>query len=142
MSLYKCEYCSRVDMTLEEKEEHYKLHIKNGVLDLKSVIVPNEPDPMFVVNSCRINAIEFGQTLMNDFINENIAMGITSTGKTRAVGLKLKDISFWLQMGSLYEALEDIDEMIANKIDPELAPFITDERMEKFENKIKEYLSL
>jgi len=97
---------------------------------------------MDIVDATREGAISFGAHLMNEFINENISMGITQAGKTRTVGLALKDVDFWLRTGALYEALAEVVTLRAAGFDPEDAPFLTDDRVKTFENKIREYLGL
>lgn len=142
--MYNCEHCHGIFNSEIERAEHYAyLHYDEvGELSQGSVVVPAEVDPMAFISDIRKGAVAFGAELMDEFIDENIAMSITQLGMTRTVGLELKDLSFWLEKGSLYEALADVVAMRAAGFDPAHAPFLTDERMGAFEGRLREYLGI
>jgi len=75
--------------------------------------------------------------LLDDFLSENIAMGVTQAGKTALVGIALKDVSYWVSVKSLYEVMS-----AANAVNctPDLAPFVTRARMNAFNARIINYL--
>lgn len=84
---------------------------------------------------------KFSSNVMDEFIVENIVLGITQQGKTRLVGETMKDLTYWLERCSMNEALAEI-ENIKSRITPEMAPFITEARMNVFRDKILVFLGL
>jgi len=87
------------------------------------------------------DAKTFGNALIVQFAAENIAMGITNVGKTRAVADYCHKLQYYLSNGSLYAAKEEIEDMI-DEPPSELAPFITAQRLTIYLNKIKTYLKI
>lgn len=83
----------------------------------------------------------FGDATIAQFALENVAMGITQAGKTRAVADYCQKLQYYMSTGSLYAALEEIQD-IADNTPPELAPFVTPERLAVYTNKIKAYLGI
>lgn len=89
----------------------------------------------------RINdASVFGRSLILDVAVENVEMGITQSGKTRAVADYVADVQRYLESGSLYAALSSIDEKINAGPPAELTPFITIERLTATRAKIQDWL--
>lgn len=86
-------------------------------------------------------AMDFGKQLMVEFSAQNVLMGITQAGKTKEVLTFLADIKNAMDTGSLYTAIDEIDELISNGLPVELQPFITEQRLLDFKNKILSYLS-
>jgi len=84
---------------------------------------------------------KFVKEMIYEFAAENIAMGITQAGKTKAVADELRDLNYYMRSYSLYEVMAEIDRLIAAGIDPTLAPFMTDARMTDFKNKIAGFLA-
>lgn len=87
------------------------------------------------------NAVQFGNTLMIKFASENVLMGITQAGKTRAVADYLADATRYTQTGSLYEVVHEIDRLLGEGLPQELEPFITASRMNQIKQDILDYLS-
>lgn len=83
----------------------------------------------------------FVKKMIFEFAAENIALGITQAGKTKAVADELRDLNYYMRAYSLYEVVVEIDRLIAAGIDPTLSPFMTDARMTEFQNKILEFLA-
>lgn len=83
----------------------------------------------------------FANKIENVFIAENIMMGITQAGKTREVSEYLIDVLGYLRTGSLYEVKNEVDALLLAGIPEELAPFVTEERLEEFKAKIVDYLA-
>lgn len=86
-------------------------------------------------------AMKFGHDLVIEFAAENILLGITQAGKTKAVADYLEDILRYVQSGSLYEVLHEIDRLMHEGLPAELAPFVTEARLLAFKNKILAYLA-
>lgn len=88
------------------------------------------------------NAMTFGHDMMVEFATENVMMGITQAGKTRDVSTLLADVAVYLNTGSLYEVVAEIERIKANGISGDLAPFVTVARLDAFKLKITNYLGL
>lgn len=86
-------------------------------------------------------AIEFGNNMILEFAAENIMMGITQLGKTKDVADYLATVMRYTQSGSLYEVVGEIERLKANGLPPDLAPFVTEARLNVFKNKILAYLA-
>jgi hypothetical protein len=86
-------------------------------------------------------AINFANGLIIEFAGENVAMGITQAGKTKAVADYLADLMRYAQSGSLYEVVNEIDRLILAGLPVDLEPFITETRMLAFKQRILDYLT-
>jgi len=84
----------------------------------------------------------FGDTLIQQFAVENVLLGITQAGKTRAVSDYLVKLLTYLETGSLYAAIEQIDALINDGLDSNLSPFVTADRMTSYKNQIQDYLGI
>jgi hypothetical protein len=87
------------------------------------------------------DAKNFGTALIVQFAMENVAMGITQAGKTRAVADYCYKLQYYLSTGSLYAAKEEIEDKL-DELPEELAPFLTAQRLTIYLNKIKTYLNI
>jgi hypothetical protein len=111
-------------------------------LKLLELIVKNhniKKDKKFynaVINS----AINFGHKIMVEFASENVMMGITQAGKTKEVANYLTDVARHIQTGSLYEVINEIDRLKIEGLPQDLSPFITETRLDRFKQKILDYL--
>lgn len=93
--------------------------------------------------SGKINdAVIFGQAVILDAAVENVQMGVTQAGKTKAVADYCGNIQRYLQTGSLYAVLTEIDALIAAGVPPELSPFITSDRLLSYKTKVMVFLGL
>lgn len=86
------------------------------------------------------NAIERGKELLIEFASENVLMGITAAGKTKAVADYLQNIDRYARTGSLYECVNEIDTLIAGEIPVDLSPFVTETRLLNFKQLVLDYL--
>lgn len=91
------------------------------------------------VNSIVKSAIEFGNSLIVSFATENVLLGITADGMTKAVRQKMAEIISALSTGSLYDAIDEIDNFPAENKD---AKYITDARLQEYRDKITNYLGI
>lgn len=85
------------------------------------------------------NAMAFGSKLMEDFIVENVQMGITQDGKSEAVLDAMAPVEAALRTGTLYVALERLKTIPQELKDDK---YITNERLLVFVNRLEEYLGL
>jgi 6-pyruvoyl-tetrahydropterin synthase len=103
---------------------------------------PNAEEQLEYVKTIIKNAVQFGQDLIITFAAENVSQGITQAGKTRAVATYLANIQVLLNGGSLYGALDEIDDLVTAGIPSDLSPFITEQRLLNYKEIIEEYLGL
>lgn len=76
--------------------------------------------------------------LVAQFAGANVVQQITAQGKTELIGDAVRDIMYWGQTGSLWEAYKAVEKI---KITPEMAPFLTEEKKQEFKNKLIQILS-
>lgn len=88
------------------------------------------------------SAIIFGEKIMLQFVAENISFGITQAGKTKDVSDYLSNIQRYIQTGSLYEVISEIEFLIDEGLPSDLSPFITESRLNSFKGKITSYLGI
>jgi len=79
---------------------------------------------------------EFGEDLINEFIKENILMGITASGQTNAVRKALQETWQAIQTGSLHDAIYEAEQVTRT------SPFLTEARLRAFINQIEAYLDM
>ena len=97
------------------------------------------PTPEYITKTILEPVDVFFNELKNTFTAENILMGITQLGKTKLIADALKDIDYYGKGRSLYEVLNAINAVV---ITPEMAPFITTDRMRLLANKVRKYLGI
>lgn len=126
-----------IDLTKEIKGYYNN----NGTIEFdESYITPSDP-PEIVVQQVIINSINFGNQTIIDFATENVLMGITQVNKTKEVSDYLSDMTRYIQTGSLYEVINEINRLILAGIPVELSPFVTENRLNEFKQKIQEFLA-
>lgn len=92
--------------------------------------------------SDKINeASVFGRALILDFAVENVQIGITQANKTREVADYCRKIQRYLESGSLYAALAEIDDMINAGVPSELNPYVTQAKLLIYRQKIEDFLA-
>jgi len=99
----------------------------------------NIPDPAY--NRCvQIidNAINSWKNLVIIVAAENIAMGITQSGKTKLISDTLAPVVLYGSSGSLWEAYEALNKI---QVTPEMAPFITHDRIQWMKNQLIQAIS-
>lgn len=113
------------------------------IQELENIILTHNgypPTALSAQNAIK-NAINFGNQLIIEFASENVLMGITQAGQTKAVADYLVDVTRYAQTGALYEVINEVDRLSTAGLPPELAPFITQTRLDEFKQKILDYLS-
>ena len=85
------------------------------------------------------NAKKFAKKAEDDFIAENLILGITPLGLTNHVRKTLREVGDALRTGSLYDAIYEISVVSNTTFDPVI---LTAARLLAFRNKIEEYLGL
>ena len=91
------------------------------------------------VNTVVSNAVIFGQALLQEFITENVMMGITQANMSELVRVRTQEVRDCLNTASLYSAIAVIKRFPVEDKDP---VFITDARLLKMLNAIESYLKL
>lgn len=116
--------------------------IINEQVRIDEVIAAHQPILVSEVAVQRITAaIEFGNRLVIEFAADNVALGITQAGKTKEVVDYCNNMLRYIQSGSLYEVIHEVDALINAGIPGNLAPFVTQEKLEMFKQKIIDFLT-
>ena len=115
----------------------------NGIFYPPSVAPPAYPSPEYfqmVVS----NAIAFGNSLIVQYAAQNVSLGITQAGKTAAVMNYMNLLTSCLSTGSLYEAINQMNVILADTSDTKtnLAPFVTNNTIYFYLNQIQTYLGI
>jgi len=97
-----------------------------------------------IIDNALNNAETFGKILVQQFKNENVQMGISVYNKTYDVLKYLHFATHCMESGSLKAALDEIDRLIAEDTEQKTncLPFVSNERMLIYRNKIADYLLL
>lgn len=72
------------------------------------------------------------------YAGENVIAQITAAGKTKLISDAVRDVAYYGNQGSLWEAYTATEKVI---ITPEMAPFLTEARRQKFKNLLVEAIS-
>lgn len=117
---------------IQEVEAYWaSLHVNSFALTLKEIITKKLTD-----------ATSFGQSILVDAMVENIELGITQAGKTKQVSDYCENLIRYLQSGSLYAALNELEVLENQGLPPELEPFITQARLDSMKAKILAYVAV
>jgi len=92
-----------------------------------------------VMNTILIPARVFGQKMIDDFVCENILMGITQEDKTSYVRVTLREVMECLVTGSLYDAIAEVRAIPAESRDEK---YLSTARLLGFINKVEKYLGI
>src|SRR5271157_241945 len=76
--------------------------------------------------------------MVQQFAAENIAMGITQAGKTQLIANALQQVMVYGSTGSLWQAYAALSNV---KVTPEMAPFLTEARIEYMRNVMIQIIS-
>lgn len=76
--------------------------------------------------------------ILNEFAGENVVAQITKAGKTKIISDAVRDVLYYGNQGSLWEAYVATERVV---ITPEMHPFLTEARKQEFKNKLVEALS-
>lgn len=114
---------------LSAAQEYASLHALEAPIEFDEVVPPSAPVDM---SDLVRRAIQHGYDVRVQFAAENVAMGITAAGKTKAVADLARDVMYYLQTGSLYEAATAVDLVDTTG----MAPFLTPARMTQFKARI------
>ncbi len=99
-------------------------------------------DQQKVVQNIISNAMNFGSEIVKKVATENVMLGITQAGKTKIVADVCKNLQYYLTTGSLYVAIDEINRLIAEELDPNLEPFVTEARLNSVKSEIQSYLGI
>lgn len=89
-------------------------------------------------------AMDFGQALTVQYATQNVMAGITQAGQTQAVLTYTTNLYNYLSTGSLYVAISELENMIADTSETKaaLAPFVTNDILYTYLNQIQGYLDI
>lgn len=108
----------------------------------ESESTPTEEEIKQLVQISVAQAIDFGRKLLIETSAEFIIMGLIQSGKIVDIINYSSKINMYLQVGSLYAAVDELDNLITVGAAEALAPFITDERLVTYKHKIQDYLEI
>ena len=86
-----------------------------------------------------VSALDFGKQLQEDFLIENVMLGITRKGLTNKVRRCLYHVKNAIDTASLYDAIYEISQIPESEFDPDI---LTADRLLAFRNKIEDFLGL
>lgn len=127
------------DVVYKVEPTEQELTILNNYWD---TVVEQQFNPSLKeIISGKINeASAFGRALILDFAVENVQMGVTQAGKTRNVADYLSNLQRYVESGSLYAAVAEIDSLVNATVPSNLAPFVTSERLLTYKARIVAFL--
>ena len=101
--------------------------------------MPLVPEQYIIIGSAKVQKAREGfNKLINDMAGENLVAQITAAGKTKLISDAVKDVLYYGNAGSLWEAYVATERI---NITPEMAPYLTHARKQEFKNKIIELIS-
>lgn len=83
-------------------------------------------------------AIVGAETLIIKYATENVMGGITQYGKTKLIADALKEVMYYAQTGSLYEAISALDAIV---ITESMAPFFTENKRQELKTAVLNLIS-
>ena len=100
---------------------------------------PSQVPPQYIsVGAAIITKAQAGfAELISEFGGANVIAQITQAGKTKLIADAVKDVIYYGNQGSLWEAYSACEKI---KVTPEMAPFITEDRKQQFKNRIIQIL--
>lgn len=128
------QYCLSETETLPLIEQGFTVLTMEQYAQYKKTV-----NPKVLVEGSIEAAIAFGQQLLKEFAAENVLLGITTSGLTGPVLVKLTGVMLALNGGSLYEAINRIKAIPSSDYD---ATFLTEPRIIGFLNKVEAYLGI
>lgn len=88
-------------------------------------------------------ACKFGKRMIVQYALSNIQTGITQARKTRAVAKYCMDLVYYMKEGSLYAAIEEIEEMLEDHTGRVgLDPWLSDARLSAALAEVKAFLKI
>ncbi len=99
----------------------------------------NIPDPAYArCQQIMNNALNAWHNIVITVGAENIALGITQSGKTKLIADALYPVMAYGSSGSLWEAYNALNQV---KVTPDMAPYITQDRIEWMKNQLIQAIS-
>lgn len=101
--------------------------------------MPLVPPQYIAIGAAKVQkAQQLFITLINNFAGENVVAQITAAGKTKLISDAVRDVIYYGNQGSLFEAYVACEKVI---LTPEMAPFLTEDRKKEFKNSLIQLLS-
>lgn len=102
------------------------------------------PSTQQIVMGSIESAMSFGQQLTVQYAAQNVLAGITQAGKTQVVADYLQNVSYYMNAGSLYAAIDEMNTLIADTSDDKTAvsPYVTNNILYSYMNQIQTYLEI
>jgi hypothetical protein len=102
------------------------------------------PTTQQIIQNSILSAQTFGNNLLLEYAAQNVLAGITQAGQTIPVSDYLANLYNYLSAGSLYASIQEINNLIADTSSTKtnLSPFLTNDIMYTYMNKIQAYLGI
>lgn len=102
-------------------------------------LIFNVPDYLVNIGASKATAAQAAfAALVQEYAGANIILQITAAGKTELIGNAVKEVLFWGNSGSLWQAYAAVEKMV---ITPDMAPFLTGAHKQEFKNKLIQIIS-
>lgn len=106
---------------------------------LSRYLTPDIPSPLEQAKQKVEEAKVFGKKISDDFIAENLLLGITQLGLTNHVRKTLQEVKDALETGSIYDAITEIKNLNSEDFDETI---LTENRILLFRRKIEQWLGV
>lgn len=134
---------STINYLSSEGDQVY-IHTNRNLTEAETIIldgiVANHSVTVDIAKKKIEAAMQFGNALLVEFATDNVMQGITQTGKTKAVADYCCDIMRYIQSGSLYETINEVDRLVSLGVPADLAPYVTAVRLNQFKQRILNFL--
>lgn len=106
---------------------------------IEAIVPPPALTQQEYVQKTILDAVLFGTNLITEFTTQNVMLGIMQDNMSNTVRKNMAEIVSALNIGSLYDAIEETKALPEDKKD---SKYLTNTRLLYFINKIEEYLEL
>lgn len=97
------------------------------------------PPQYIIIGAAKVAKARDGfNKLINELAGENLVAQITAAGKTKLISDAVKDVLYYGNSGSLWEAFIATERIV---ITPEMAPYLTEQRKNEFKNRLVALIS-
>ena len=97
------------------------------------------PPQYIIIGAAKVAKARDGfNKLINELAGENLVAQITAADKTKLISDAVKDVLYYGNSGSLWEAFIATERIV---ITPEMAPYLTEQRKNEFKNRLVALIS-
>ena len=97
------------------------------------------PPQYIIIGAAKVAKARDGfNKLISELAGENLVAQITAAGKTKLISDAVKDVLYYGNSGSLWEAFIATERIV---ITPEMAPYLTEQKKNEFKNRLVALIS-